>query len=127
MAGLNNKMRFFTSIVRLKQLGLPLYATGNTHKFLKDNGIPAQFVNKLQDKKAPNAITLFEDGKVDLAINITDINVQIEVEDSARIRRGAIDNNVYLITNMIQAWQYIRAMHDKTIDDLQIKSWDEYR
>jgi carbamoyl-phosphate synthase large subunit len=120
-------MRFFTSLVRLKQLKLPLYATETTHKFLTENGIEAHMVHKIQEKKTPNAATLFESGKVDLAINITDINTQKDLEDGAKIRREAIDNNVYLITNIIQAWQYIRALHDKKLEDLLIKSWDEYR
>lgn len=127
LSGLGNRMRFFTSLVRLKQTGLPIYATESTHKFLTENGIQAHMVYKLQDKKTPNAMTLFEDGDVDLAINITDINTQKDVEDGAKIRRGAIDSNVSLITNIIQAWQYIRALHDKKLEDLQIKAWDEYR
>ena len=127
LTGVENKMRFFTSIIRLKQFNLPIYATGNTYKFLIRNGIECQHVYKVQDGKEPHAITLLQQKKVDLAINTTDVNVQADIEDRRLIRRAAIDNNIYLITNIMKAWVYIRTISEKNLEDLHIKAWGDYR
>ena len=42
------------------------------------------------------------------------------------MRRAAIDFNVPLITNSRLATAYIRAFCAKSLDDISIKSWDEY-
>lgn len=124
--GPENKMDFFKSIMRLRTLGLKLYATEGTYNFLKGNRINVTFVHKLQDKKKPNTLTLFEEGKVDLAINLVDPNTQEDVVDGVQIRRGAIDHNIHLITNIHKAAQFIKAIATKKVPDLKVKAWDEY-
>jgi carbamoyl-phosphate synthase large subunit len=43
-----------------------------------------------------------------------------------KIRRAAIDLNIPLITNARLADAFIRAFCTLTVDDIPIKSWDEY-
>jgi carbamoyl-phosphate synthase large subunit len=42
------------------------------------------------------------------------------------VRRAAIDFNIPLITNARLATAFIRAFCAMSIDDIQIKSWDQY-
>jgi carbamoyl-phosphate synthase large subunit len=50
-----------------------------------------------------------------------------ELDNGYKIRRAAIDLNVPLLTNARLAGAFIKAFCTLSIDDLQIKSWDEYR
>ncbi len=126
LTGAGNKMKFFSSILRLRDLGLPFYATENTFKFLTSNGIECNHVFKIHENKEPNVLTIIQSKKVDFVINITDINTEQDVNDRRIIRRAAVDNNIWLETNIIKAWAYIRAFSEKKIEDLQVKAWSEY-
>lgn len=43
-----------------------------------------------------------------------------------QIRRAAIDFNVTLFTNARLATAFIRAFCSTSVNDIQIKSWDQY-
>lgn len=124
--GLENKMEFFESIMYLRSLGLRLYATEGTYKFLRGYQIKCTLVNKIHDNKKPNAITLMEDGKVDLAINLVDPNTEQDMSDGLEVRRATIDHNVHLLTNRRKAEEFIKAIGTKKLSDLKVKAWDEY-
>ena len=49
-----------------------------------------------------------------------------ELTNGYRIRRGAIDHNIPLITNARLASAFIEAFCTLSQDQLQIKSWQEY-
>ena len=49
-----------------------------------------------------------------------------ELSNGYKMRRASIDFNVPLITNSRLATAYIRAFCAKSLDDIGIKSWDEY-
>lgn len=124
--GIENKMSIFTTAVRLKQLGIPIYATSNTHKFFKNNGIQSHLIHKIQDRKTPNIITLFENGKVDFVISVTDINIKKDLDDHTTLRRAAVDFNVHIMTNLRKAQLFVKSIHIKKIEDLEVRSRDEY-
>lgn len=124
--GMENKMSIFTTAFRLKQLGIPIFATANTYKFLKNNGVNARLIYKIQDNKTPNILTLFEQKKVDLVISVTDINIKKNLDDHTIMRRAAVDFNVHIMTNLRKAQLFIKSIHTKSIEDLKIKSTDEY-
>jgi carbamoyl-phosphate synthase large subunit len=71
-------------------------------------------------------LTLFQKGKVDLAINITDAHFRRDIDDDYVIRRAAIDHNINLITNRHKAELFVKALVEKSLDNLEIKSWNEY-
>jgi len=124
--GIENKMSLFATAFRLRQLGIPLYATENTHKFLVASGIKTNLLHKIQEKRTPNILTLFENKKVDLVISITDINIKKDLDDHTIMRRAAIDFNVHIMTNLRKAQLFIKSIHSKKLEDLQIKSADQY-
>ncbi|MDE6268670.1 MAG: carbamoyl-phosphate synthase (glutamine-hydrolyzing) large subunit [Muribaculaceae bacterium] len=112
---------------RLHNNGFRLYATGGTHQFLTDNGIPAVKVYwPSQSDCQPQAIELLHQKEIDLVVNIPKNLTSTELSNGYKIRRAAIDLNVPLLTNARLASAFIHAFTTLPIDDIEIKSWDEY-
>ncbi|MDE6370980.1 MAG: carbamoyl phosphate synthase large subunit, partial [Duncaniella sp.] len=111
----------------LANRGYTIYATGGTHTYLNDNGIPAIRVYwPSQSDMQPQAIELLHDHKVDMVINIPKNFTDTELSNGYKIRRAAIDLNIPLLTNARLASAYIDAFTSHPLDDIEIKSWDEY-
>lgn len=107
--------------------GFTIYATGGTHVFLNDNGIPAIRVYwPSQPDMHPQALELLHDHKIDMVVNIPKNLTTTELSNGYKIRRAAVDLNVPLITNARLASAYINAFTSIPVDDIEIKSWDEY-
>jgi carbamoyl-phosphate synthase large subunit len=111
---------------QLIQRGYTIYATGGTHRFLADNGIPSIQVHWPDEDKHPNALDLLKDKQIDLVINIPKNLTQGELRNDYTIRRSAIDYNIPLITNARLASAFINSFIKYSIDDVKIKSWKEY-
>jgi carbamoyl-phosphate synthase large subunit len=79
------------------------------------------------ENKSPNTIDLIKSREVDLVVNIPKDLSDKELNNDYTIRRSAVDYNVPLITNARLASAYILAFCKMSIDDLEIKSWDEYK
>ena len=79
------------------------------------------------EKKSPNTIELIKSREVDLVVNIPKDLSDKELNNDYTIRRSAVDYNVPLITNARLASAFILAFCKMSIDDLAIKSWDEYK
>ena len=125
LGGQENKTRMLEAIKLLPNLGLPLYATEKTAIFLKQNGIQAQRLYKIHEKKSPNILDFFQKRKIDLAINLLEENPQDD-SDHYTIRRAAIDFNIPLYTNRQKAKLFLKAITTKKLSDLPIKSWNDY-
>lgn len=121
------KADLLDSAVKLHRKGYQLYATGGTHKFLNDNGIPAIRVHwPSEPDREPQALNLLHHKQIDLVVNIPKNLTSTELTNGYKIRRSAVDLNVPLITNARLAAAFIDAFCDLTIDDVEIKAWDEY-
>ncbi len=77
-------------------------------------------------KDMPNVMEMIADHKFDLIVNIPKNHTKRELTNGYRIRRGAIDHNIPLMTNARLASAFIEAFCTLSQDDLQIKSWQEY-
>lgn len=126
LGGDENKIKFLDVIPNLNKLNIPIYATEKTSKFLNENGLKTKKLYKIHEIKKPNIIDIFKLSEVDLAINITDPSHKKAVNDDYTIRRHAVDHNIPLYTNLKKAELFIKAISMKKIEDLEIKSWDEY-
>ena len=135
IGGSDFKLRFAESIWRLKNLGFKLYATKNTHLFLKTKGVRTKLAHKLFEKASPTVIDLIESHKVSLVINLSedynnDSSFKRIITDGYLIRRAAIDNNIPLFTDLNSARFFVNALDRYNPPaggkDLKIKSWDEY-
>jgi carbamoyl-phosphate synthase large subunit len=128
LGGQDKKQRFLESARLLATLGLPLYATEQTSRFLREHGIETTMLYKLHEQKEPNIMTYFRDHRVDLAINVVDSFYvhQQEEDDGYAIRRYAIDHNIPLFTKIKQARLFARALVEKDLTTIPIKSWSDY-
>ncbi|MDD4636254.1 MAG: carbamoyl-phosphate synthase (glutamine-hydrolyzing) large subunit [Bacteroidales bacterium] len=123
-----SKVELLEAARLLSEKGYNLYATGGSQKFLVDNGVPATLVYWPSDmNKKPQAIDLIKDKNIDLVINIPKNLTQGELKNGYQVRRAAIDFNIPLLTNDRLASSFINAFCKLDVDDIQIKSWDEYR
>ncbi len=125
--GIENKMSIFTTASRLNQMRVPIYTTASTHKFFKNNGIKSQLIHKIQNRREPNILTLFEKKKVDLVICVTDVNIKKDLDDHTIMRRAAVDYNVHIMTNLRKAQLFIKSVSSKRVEELEIKSYDDYK
>lgn len=122
------KAEMLSAAQELKDNGYVLYATGGTHKYLKDNGIDNIEVFWPSDEgKYPQALQMLHEKKIDMVVNVPKNHTARELDNGYKIRRAAIDLNIPLITNPRLASAFIHAFCSMSVDDLQIKSWSEYR
>ncbi len=126
LGGNENKIRFLENAKQLPSWNLPIYATDKTAKFLNSNGVKTKKLYKMHENKSPNFLDLLQKTKIDLAINILEQGLQKDTEDNYRMRRAAIDHNITLITNRQKAKLFIGAVTRNNIENIPIKSWDEY-
>ncbi len=112
---------------QLHNKGYRIYATGGTHSFLTDNGIPAIKVYwPSQADMEPQALQMLHEHQIDLVVNIPKNLTPTELGNGHKIRRAAIDLNIPLLTNARLASAFIKAFTEMSLDDIEIKAWDEY-
>ena len=112
---------------RLDEKGYALYATGGTHRYLTENGIPAVKVYwPSEGDMQPQALEMLHKKQIDLVVNIPKNLSSTELTNGYKIRRAAIDLNIPLLTNARLASTFIDAFTGLSLDDIEIKSWDEY-
>lgn len=127
IGGDENKIEFLESMKKLSKLGLNIFATDKTSKFLNENGIKNSRVNKISENPKSSVLDLIREGKIELAINISDTKMDHKgSQDGFSIRRNCIDYSVPLVTNLQSAIVLASALASKKIEDLKIKAWDEY-
>lgn len=110
----------------LSDRGYNLFATGGTYRYLKENSVPVNLVYWPSENNEPQALSMIQNKKIDLVINIPKNLTREELENGYKIRRAAVDFNIPLITNTRLATAFIIAFCSKKLEDIQIKSWDEY-
>jgi carbamoyl-phosphate synthase large subunit len=107
--------------------GYKLYATKGTYLALAMNGIPSTLVYWPSEEGEPQAIGMLHNHEIDMVVNIPKNLTQHELTNGYKIRRASIDLNIPLITNARLASAFITAFCTLDLDDLQIKSWSEYK
>ena len=111
----------------LKKKGYNLYATGGTSRFLTDNGIENTLVHWPSEDAQPQALDMLHKKEIDMVVNIPKNLSAGELDNGYKIRRAAIDLNIPLITNARLASAFINAFCTLDINDIDIKSWAEYK
>jgi carbamoyl-phosphate synthase large subunit len=110
----------------LGERGYKLYASHGTQRFLTENGIPATDVNWPDEDGENNIRRMIADKQFDLIINIPKDVTRRELTNGYIIRRGAIDYNIPLITNARLASAFITAFCTMEMEDIEIRSWNDY-
>jgi carbamoyl-phosphate synthase large subunit len=110
----------------LVEKGYKIYATGGSQAYLADHGIPATVVAWPHEPCENNVLNLLRNKEVDLVINIPKDQSEGELANDYAVRRNAVDFNIPLITNARLATAFIQAFCKMSMDEIQIKSWQEY-
>ena len=126
------KADMLTACKLLAAKGYELYATGGTYKYFIENSIPCTRVLWPSECDNPNfsryrpALELIQNKEVEMVINIPKNFSGLELNNGYILRRNAIDFNIPLFTNARLAVAFIKAFCTLDMEDIQIKSWDEY-
>ena len=125
--GAKQKVEMLDAARQLVENGYELYATGGTSKFLDENGISnTRAYWPSEAGQTPHALDLLHEHKIDMVVNIPKNLTVHELTNGYKVRRAAIDLNVPLITNSRLASAFINAFCTLKLDDIDIKSWNEY-
>ncbi|MGN1265967.1 MAG: carbamoyl-phosphate synthase (glutamine-hydrolyzing) large subunit [Muribaculaceae bacterium] len=123
-----SKVDLLDASEKLQKSGYAIYATEGTAKFLNDHGVKATKVSWPDEESSSdgNILEMISNHVFDLIVNIPKNHSKRELTNGYRIRRGAIDHNIPLITNVRLAKAFIDAFCEMKLDDIKIKSWQEY-
>lgn len=91
----------------LAEIGFEILATSGTYRFLQQNGINANLVNKLSEER-PNIVDRIRNGEVSLVINTP--SGKRERSDAYYIRRAAVSNKVPYYTTIRAAAAVVEAI-----------------
>lgn len=124
--GVKGKVALLEPARQLAKKGFEVYATAGTAKFLKENEVPVITVGWPDENSENNVMEMIAEHKFDLIINVPKNQTRRELTNGYRIRRGAIDHNIPLMTNVRLAKAFIEAFCAIKQQDIKIKSWQEY-
>ena len=124
-----SKVDLLDASQELSKNGYHIYATAGTATFLNSHGIPTTpvFWPDERPHAENNVMKMIAGHKFDLIVNIPKNHSKRELTNGYRIRRGAIDHNIPLITNARLAKAFIEAFCRMKQEDIKIKSWQEYK
>ena len=124
-----SKVDLLDASQELSRKGYTIYATAGTATFLNAHGIPTTpvFWPDERPNAENNVMKMIAEHKFDLIVNIPKNHSKRELTNGYRIRRGAIDHNIPLMTNARLAKAFIEAFCQMDQEDIQIKSWKEYK
>ncbi|MCH5168863.1 MAG: carbamoyl-phosphate synthase (glutamine-hydrolyzing) large subunit [Prevotellaceae bacterium] len=126
--GTKEKVDMLDGARMLTNAGYTIYASEGTARFLNENGAKAIAVNWPDEDKPgmENVMEMIAEHRFDLVVNIPKNRTSRELTNGYKIRRAAIDHNIPLITNARLASAFIEAFCTLSIEDVSIKSWNEY-
>lgn len=120
--GVKGKVALLEPARQLAKKGFEVYATAGTAKFLKENEVPVITVGWPDENSENNVMDMIAEHKFDLIINVPKNQTRRELTNGYRIRRGAIDHNIPLMTNVRLAKAFIEAFC--AIKQQDIKIWE---
>ncbi|MWP98072.1 carbamoyl-phosphate synthase large subunit [Glaesserella parasuis] len=97
----NDKPRLLDVAKRLQEQGYGLCATLSTAKFLRENGIATQIVNKVREGR-PHIVDAIKNGEIAMVINTVNGEPEV-IADSHSIRRTALQQRVPVYTTIAGA------------------------
>jgi carbamoyl-phosphate synthase large subunit len=116
-----DKYRFTDEALALASYGLRLYATPGTAEILHTESIPCETLDK-----GTMALEHMRRGEVDLVINVPREYDEKGRPDGYLIRRGAVDLEIPLITDLSVARKLVQALGRYRLEDLAARSWNSY-
>jgi carbamoyl-phosphate synthase large subunit len=108
---------------KLEKLGFKIQATSGTAGYLREQGVAAETVNKVNEGR-PHIVDYIKNGTVALVVNT--VRTSSAHTDSLSIRREALHRSVPYFTTMRGAWAATLGIEAMLKKELSIKSLQEY-
>ena len=118
-----DKARILPSVKLLSDLGFSILATGGTQKFLVENSVPAERVNKVLEGR-PHVVDSIKNGDIQLVLNTTEGAGALS--DSRSLRRAALLHKVPYYTTLAGAMAAAEGIKAYLEGDLQVRALQEY-
>ncbi|WP_430910792.1 carbamoyl-phosphate synthase large subunit [Methylobacterium sp. sgz302541] len=118
-----DKDRILPAIRSLSEIGFTVLATGGTQRFLVENGVPAQRINKVLEGR-PHVVDSIKNGDVQLVFNTTEGAGALS--DSRSLRRAALLHKVPYYTTLAGAMAAAEGIRAYLGDDLQVRALQDY-
>jgi carbamoyl-phosphate synthase large subunit len=118
-----DKPRILEAIRLLEKLGFKVIATGGTQRYLSQNGVRAEKVNKVLEGR-PHIVDRIKNGGVQLVYNTTDGVTALA--DSQSLRRAALLHKVPYYTTLSGAVAAAQGIRANLAGDLQVRALQSY-
>ena len=118
-----DKARVLPAVRRLADLGFKVLATGGTARFLRENGVEAEKINKVLEGR-PHIEDAIRNRQVQLVFNTTD--GQKAVSDSKSLRRATLMQKVPYYTTMAGADAVVEAIAALKAGSLEVRPLQGY-
>ena len=118
-----DKPRIVPAIRLLTDIGFSVVATGGTARYLQDQGIPAQKINKVSEGR-PHIVDSIKNGTIALVFNTTE-GAQA-LADSRSLRRAALLHKVPYYTTLAGAIAAAQGVKAYVSGDLEARALQDY-
>ncbi len=118
-----DKGRVIAPVKLLAELGFKIQATGGTARFLIENGIAAQKINKVSEGR-PHIVDAIKNGSVQLVFNTTE-GAQA-LADSRSLRQEALLHKVPYYTTLAGAVAAAQGIKAFVSGDLEVRALQDY-
>jgi carbamoyl-phosphate synthase large subunit len=118
-----DKPRILEAMRLLGELGFKVIATSGTQRFLQENGIPAQKINKVLEGR-PHIVDAIKNGEVALVFNTTEGATALA--DSRSLRRAALLHKVPYYTTLSGAVAAAQGIKAYLAGDLEVRALQSY-
>jgi carbamoyl-phosphate synthase large subunit len=108
---------------RLTRLGFKIFSTGGTAKVLKENGVVATRLAKINEGR-PTAVDLLKNNDIQLVINTP--GGMIPRKDENTIRAAAYAHNVCLMTTITGAFAAVKGIESQAQTEVGVRPIQEY-
>ena len=122
---LEDKVALLPTIQTLHEMNFNLYATQNTHEFLKARNIPSTMLYKVSEPRSPSIREYLENKRADLVVNIPTHESTQEQTDGYFMRRLATDRGIPLLTNVQLFKRIVEALVSENPEELPSLSWPQ--
>ncbi len=118
-----DKVRMLEAVKLLDEQGFKVLATGGTARFLIENGIAAQRINKVSEGR-PHVVDAIKNGGIQLVFNTTE-GAQA-LADSRSLRRAALLHKAPYYTTLAGALAAAQGVRAFRAGDLEVRALQDY-
>ncbi len=124
---IETKAKFLVTAKLLEKMGIKIYGTRGTSRFLSENGIDSEALTWPDADDGPRTTDYIKEGKIDLVVNIPKNFNADELTNGYLIRRAAADFSVPLVTNIQLAMRIFESLSEVNLHELSPISWSEFK